>query len=193
MKKGAKMQRPTPKNEEIVLDPKRYIVSKTDEKGVITYGNDYFVEISGYTEAELIGKPHNLIRHPDMPKVVFKLLWDRIQSGQQIMALVKNLAKDGRYYWVVTEFESKKDKLTNKITSYTAFRKAAPKDAVKAIEPIYAKLLEIEEQSGIEGAENYLLGFLEDKGLSYDEYIDKLVGNKGFFKIFFSAMKKLFG
>ncbi|MBD3790081.1 MAG: PAS domain-containing protein [Campylobacterales bacterium] len=187
------MQKPTPKNEEIILDPKRYIVSKTDEKGVITYGNDYFVEISGYKESELIGQPHNMIRHPDMPRVVFKLMWDRIQNGQPIMALVKNMAKDGRYYWVVTEFESKRDKLTNKIISYTAFRKAAPRDAIKAIEPVYAKLREIEAQSGMEGAQNYLLGFLEDKGLSYDEYINQLVGNKGLFKIFFAAMKKLFG
>jgi len=187
------MQRPRPVDKEITLDPKRYIVSKTDSKGIITYGNDYFVEISGYAEAELIGQPHNIIRHPDMPKVAFKLMWDRIQSGQPFMAIVKNLAKDGSYYWVVSEFESKKDKLTNKITGYTAFRKAAPKDAVKAIEPIYAKLLEIEEVSGMEGAENYLVGFLEEAGLSYDEYINKLVGNKGLFKLFFAAMKKLFG
>ena len=185
--------RPLPKDEEIQLDPKRYIVSKTDAKGIITYGNDYFVEISGYSEAELIGQPHNIVRHPDMPKVVFKLMWDRIQSGQSIMAVVKNMAKDGRYYWVVTEFEHKKDKLTNEVIGYTAFRKAAPKDAVKTMEPIYKKLREIEETSGVEAAEQYLLGFLEDKGVSYDEFIDNLVGNKGLFKVFFAAMKKLFG
>lgn len=187
------MQKPTPKNEEIILDPKRYIVSKTDPQGVITYGNDYFVEIAGYKESEMIGQPHNMIRHPDMPKVVFKLMWDRIQNGKPIMAVVKNMAKDGRYYWVVTEFETKKDKLTNEITGYTAFRKAAPKDAVKAIEPIYQKLREIEAQSGMDAAENYLVGLLEEKGVSYDEFIDNLVGNKGLFKIFFTAMKKLFG
>lgn len=187
------MNRPLPKNEQITLDPKRYIVSKTDPKGVITYGNDYFVEISGYKEAELIAKPHNLIRHPDMPRVIFKVMWDRIQNGQPIMAVVKNMAKDGRYYWVITDFESKKDKLTNEITGYTAFRKAAPKDVVKTVEPLYQKLLEIEAQSGMEGAEKYLVGFLEEKGLSYDEFIDQIVGNKGLFKVFFTAMKKLFG
>ncbi|MEJ2500674.1 MAG: PAS domain S-box protein, partial [Campylobacterales bacterium] len=62
---------PQPVDEEIKLDPKKYIVSKTDPKGIIEYGNDYFVEISGYKESELIGQPHNIIRHPDMPKVVF--------------------------------------------------------------------------------------------------------------------------
>lgn len=184
---------PQPVNEEIKLDPKKYIVSKTDPKGIIEYGNDYFVEISGYKESELIGQPHNIIRHPDMPKIIFKLMWDRIQNGQNIMAVVKNMAKDGRYYWVVTEFEAKRDKLSNKIISYTAYRKAAPESAVKAIEPIYKKLLEIEETSGMEGSEKYLLGLLEEKGVSYDEFIDKLVDNKGIFKVFFATTKKLFG
>ena len=140
------MQRPIPIDREKVLNPKRYIVSKTDPKGVITYGNDYFVEISGYSEAELIGKPHNIIRHPDMPKIVFKLMWDRIQKGENIMAVVKNLAKDGSHYWVVTEFESKMDPLTNEPVSYTAFRKAAPSKAIETMAPIYRKLIEIELQ-----------------------------------------------
>lgn len=187
------MEHPVPTDHEIILDPKRYIVSKTDTKGIITYGNDYFVEISNYKESELIGKPHNLIRHPDMPKVIFKLMWDRIQIGGSIIAIVKNLAKDGSFYWVVTEFESKRDKLNNQITGYTAFRKAAPRDAIAEIEKVYIKLLEIEKESGIEGSRNYFIGMLEDKGLSYDEYIDKLVGNKGIFKVFFTAMKKVFG
>ncbi|SFV70246.1 SIGNAL-TRANSDUCTION SENSOR PROTEIN-PAS/PAC domain [hydrothermal vent metagenome] len=186
------MPKPTPKNEEIVLNPKRYIVSKTDPKGIIEYGNDYFVEISGYDETELIGKPHSIIRHPDMPKIVFKMMWDRINQAQNIMAVVKNLAKDGRYYWVVTEFEPKVDPITNEIISHTAFRKAAPKKAVEAIEPIYKKLIEIEKESGMEGSEKYLRGLLEEKNMTYDEFIDKLVGNKGIFKIFFTAMKKFF-
>ena len=175
-----------------VLDPKRYIVSKTDTKGIIEYGNDYFVEVSGYQESELIGKPHNIIRHPDMPKIVFKLMWDRIQSNQNIFAIVKNRAKDGQAYWVVTEFEAKFDKLSNKIVSYTAYRKAAPQKSIDAIVPIYAKLLEIEKESGMEGSENYLRGFLEEQGKSYDEFVDELIGNKGLFAFFFKTMKKLF-
>ncbi len=186
------MERPTPVDEEILLDPKRYIVSKTDKKGVIEYGNDYFVEISGYSEAELIGKPHNIIRHPDMPKIVFKMMWDRILNDQNIMALVKNMAKDGRYYWVVTEFETKKDPISNQITGFTAFRKAAPRDAITKIAPLYEKLLEIEKVGGMEAAEKYLRGYLEERGTSYDDYIDELVGNKGVFKIFFKMMKALF-
>ncbi len=187
------MTRPVPIDEEIILDPKRYIVSKTDPKGVIEYGNDYFVEISGYTETELIGTPHNIIRHPDMPKIVFKMMWDRIKNRQNIMAVVKNLAKDGRYYWVVTEFETKVDPITNEIVGYTAFRKAAPREAIEAIEVLYKKLIEIEKVGGMEASEKYLRGILEEKRVSYDEYINDIVGNKGIFKAFFKIMKKMFG
>jgi len=184
---------PTPVNEQIKLDPKKYIVSKTDPKGIIEYGNDYFVEISGYKESELIGHPHNVIRHPDMPKVVFKIMWERIKKGENMLALVKNMAKDGRYYWVITDFEPKTDKITNEIVSYTAYRKAASDEVIRAIEPIYKKLVEIESESGMEGSEKYFRGYLEEKNMSYDEFINDLVGNKGLFKIFFATMKKLFG
>ena len=109
------------------------------------------------------------------------------------MAIVKNMAKDGRYYWVVTEFEPKVDALSNEIKGYTAFRRAAPQKAIDAITPIYAKLLEIEAEGGMESSEKYFKGFLEEQGKSYDQFIDELVGNKGVFKLFFTAMKKLFG
>jgi PAS domain S-box-containing protein len=187
------MKRPEPRNEEITLDPMRYIVSKTDANGLIEYGNDYFVEISGYKEHELIGKPHNIIRHPDMPKIIFKLMWDRIRQNKNIFALVKNMAKDGRYYWVVTEFTTKIHPLSNKPIRHTAYRKAAPKKAVKEIEKLYATLKSIEDENGLEAAEKYLAGFLEERGQSYDEFIDELLGNRKIFKTFFSAMKKLFG
>lgn len=71
------------------------VVSKTDLKGKILYGNRIFIELSGYTEKELLGKSHNIVRHPDMPKVIFKFLWDFVQSGKEIAAYVKNLSKDG--------------------------------------------------------------------------------------------------
>ena len=67
--------------------------------------NDYFVELSGYPEAELIGKSHNIVRHPDMPKTVFKLLWDALKAGKEYKAIVKNRRKDGKYYWVYSEYK----------------------------------------------------------------------------------------
>lgn len=186
------MTRPEPTDKEIKLSNKRYIVSKTDAKGIIEYGNDYFVEVSGYTEAELIGKPHSIVRHPDMPRVVFKMMWDRINKGRNIMAVVKNLAKDGSYYWVVTEFEPKVDPISNEILSHTAFRKAAPQKAIDTMIPMYQKLLEIEKDGGMEASEKYLRGFLEEHNTTYDDFINELVQNRGLFKLFFKAMKKIF-
>jgi hypothetical protein len=188
----SKIKRPTPVDKEIELDPKRYIMSKTDAKGIIEYGNEYFVEISGYKESELVGKPHNIIRHPDMPKVVFKLMWDRIQQQKNIFALVKNLSKSGRYYWVLTDFDVKVNKATNEILGYFAYRRAAPKHAVKEIEKLYAKLVEIEKEQGMEGSEKYLQGYLEENGTTYDKYIDEITQNKGIMKLWFATMKKFF-
>ena len=158
------MQKPTPLDEEIPLDPKRYIVSETDEKGKITYCNDYFVEVAGYTREELIGSPHNIVRHPDMPKVVFKLLWETISQGKNINAVVKNLAKDGRYYWIFTEFETRKDTDTGKVIGYHAARKSISKHVIEIIAGLYAALLEIEEHGSIEDSQRHLVDFLKDKG-----------------------------
>ena len=157
------MIKPIPIDEEIKLDKKRYIVSETDENGKITYCNDYFLEVSGYSTEELIGQPHNIVRHPDMPKVVFKLLWVMISTGHNINAVIKNLAKDGRYYWVFTEFEIRKDMDTDEIIGYHASRKAVSKHIVEIITDLYAKLLEIEKKEGIDASQMYLNKFLKEK------------------------------
>jgi len=166
--KGYIMTRPTPIDQEIKLDPKRYIVSETDASGKITFCNDYFIEICGYSKEELIGSPHNIIRHPDMPKVVFKLLWETISAGKNINAVVKNMAKDGRYYWIFTEFESRKDTDTGKIIGYHASRKTISKHVIEIIAKLYAKLLEIEKTEGITQSEKYLVRFLKEKGEDVD-------------------------
>ncbi len=179
-------------NEEIILDPKKYILSKTDPKGVIEFANDYFVEICGYKEEELIGKPHNIVRHPDMPKVIFALLWDRLKRKENIIAVVKNRAKDGRFYWVMTDFDIRTDKLTGEITGYFAYRRAAPRKAIEALEPIYKKLLEIEKTGGMEASRKYLVALLESQGKNYDEFIDAITGRNSIMKMWFAAMKKFF-
>ena len=158
------MSRPTPIDEEIILDSKRYIVSETDAKGKITFCNDYFLEVSGYSRDELIGKSHNIVRHPDMPKVVFKLLWETISKGKNINAVVKNMAKDGRYYWIFTEFESRRDTDTGEIIGYHAARKSISKHVLEIIESLYAKLLEIENSDGVDASQEYLVSFLKEHG-----------------------------
>ncbi|MEN8302736.1 MAG: PAS domain-containing protein [Campylobacterota bacterium] len=167
---------------EIKLDDNRYTVSRTDSLGVIEYADDYFEEISGYSEAELIGRPHSIVRHPDMPKVVFKIMWEEINKGENIKTIIKNLAKDGSYYWVVADFESKIDPVTNKIVSHTAFERPIPKKAVKSITPIYQKLLEIEKEHNLQASEDYLLVYLEKNNTTYDELVEKLISKKSLFE-----------
>jgi len=187
------MTKPTPRNEAIKLDKYKYIMSRTDKNGIITYGNDYFFEISGYTEQELKGQPHNVIRHPDMPKIIFKLMWDRLQEGKGIYAVVKNLAKDGRYYWVTTKFEIQKDPVSKQIIGYLAYRQAAKPATVEVIENLYKKLIAEEEKGGMAASKQYLLDFLDRSNQSYDEFIDKTIENNTAFRLFFTAMKKMFG
>jgi PAS domain S-box-containing protein len=173
----SQFQKPTPIDKEVSWDKTQIIMSKTDLFGTIEYANDVFVDVCGYEDYELMAKPHNIIRHPDMPKVVFKVLWDNIKQGNQFHGIVKNLAKSGRYYWVITNFEYNRDENGN-ITKYIARRKAVPQDVItNHIEPLYKKLLQIEQASGLEASEKYLIGYLEEQGLSYVDLITKLMVN----------------
>ncbi len=176
----------------IELDPNQYIVSKTDTKGIITYVNDYFMKISGYTQSEMIGQPHNIIRHPDMPRVMFKLLWKNISAGKDMHAVIKNRAKNGKYYWVFTAFDIHYDK-DNNIDGYTAYRRGVNNRTIKKIGKLYSKLLEIEEQEGTKASEKYLKKFLDKKDMSYDQYVWSLISHNKSSSKFFAKMKKLFG
>lgn len=151
------------------------IVSKTDPKGRITYCNDVFMKVSGYSEAETLGQPHSFIRHPDMPRSVFKLLWDRIQAGQEIFAYVKNRTKSGGHYWVLAHVTPSLDG-QGRILGYHSNRRFPKAAALTTIEPIYKELRAIEEQpanrkDGLKAAQERLAAMLQEKGLGYDEFV----------------------
>ncbi len=135
------MNRPDPVDEVYTFE-QGLIVSSTDLKGIIVYVNRKFCEISGYKENELIGKNHNIIRHPDMPKIAFQEVWKTIQSKKEWSGIIKNLRKDGKYYWVYTHISP--IITDNKITGYTAARRPASDNEVKEVTPIYKNLLEKE-------------------------------------------------
>jgi len=186
-----KSYRPIPIDKEIKLNSKKIIVSKTDKTGKILYANDYFCEVSGYKLDELLGISHNILRHPDMPRAIFYLMWQSIKNGKNITALIKNLAKSGEYYWVTTDFEHyKNDK--GEITSYIAFRRPATKKAVEAIEDLYSSLLLIEKSSGLEASLVYLQGYLDERHTTYNELMDKIVKPKSLMERLFNIMKKTF-
>ncbi|MFA6192607.1 MAG: PAS domain-containing protein [Sulfurimonas sp.] len=147
-----------------------FIVSKTDLKGRITYTNKIFMQMAEYKEEELLGKPHSIIRHPDMPKAVFKLLWERVSKKEEIFAYVINKTKNGNGYWVFAYVTASLDEKGNLIGYYSVRRKPSAK-ALEIIKPLYAKMLETEKRSGVEASTKILTDILTEKGVSYDELI----------------------
>jgi len=164
----------TPTSVEKVMREGDYIVSKTDLKGRITYGNRIFIEFSGYTEKELLGAQHNIIRHPDMPRAVFKLLWDTIAAGNECNAYVKNMAKDGSFYWVFANVTPDRDGAGN-IVGYHSVRRKPKASGVQTAAGLYQAMLNAERQAGARDAmaasTQLLLDLLADKGMSYDELV----------------------
>ena len=147
-----------------------FIVSKTDTKGRLTYVNKIFMDLAEYSEEELLGKPHSIVRHPDMPKAVFKLLWDRIQNKEEIFAFVVNKTKNGNDYWVFANVTASLDERGNTIGYYSVRRKPNAQ-ALETIKPLYAKMLAAEKSGGITAGEKILNDFIHQEGVSYDELI----------------------
>lgn len=164
----------TPTSIERVMREEEYIVSMTDTTGRITYGNRVFIEFSGYSESELLGSQHNIIRHPDMPRAVFKLLWDKITHREECFAYVKNMSKDGGFYWVFTNVTPTFDESGN-ITGYFSVRRKPKASGVKIMTDVYRLMLEAERKAGpanaIGASTKLLVDILNEKGLSYDELV----------------------
>ena len=138
------MKRPKPVNEEVLFDG-RSLISETDTKGVITFVNRKFVEMSGYSKEEVIGQPHSILRHPDMPKAAFAEMWKVIKTGKIWEGYVKNLRKDGKFYWVVVHIVPKFDDDGN-IIGYIASRKIPDRAKIKLIEEQYKKMVQEERK-----------------------------------------------
>lgn len=166
-------------NNEIRCATQQIIISRTDLKGNIIYYNPTFAEVNGFQGSSLIHKPHNVIRHPDMPKTIFQIVWSIIEQGLPIQAIVKNKTNDGNYYWALLNWKVQKDR-DNNIISYVAYGKQAPDYAIKVIEPLYKMMLEIEEKHDIETALEYLHGYLDEEGMTYSQYMEKLTKNREF-------------
>jgi PAS domain S-box-containing protein len=157
------------------FDDDEIIVSKTDDAGRLTYVNDTFVRVSAYSEEFLLGKPHNIIRHPDMPRCVFKLLWDTIKGGDELFAYIVNLAGDGQHYWVFAHvtptFAS-----NGAIIGYHSNRRTAPPQALARIEPIYRRLLDEERRhtrpaDAVAASTAMLEAVVREHAPTYDEFV----------------------
>ena len=130
---------------EVELAEDEFIVSKTDLKGKILYANRAFMRISGYAEPELLGKPHSIIRHPDMPRGVFRLLWQTIREGQECFAYVKNRTKEGGYYWVFANVTADRDQ-ENRISGFFSVRRKVRREVIPYIEELYARMRHAEQK-----------------------------------------------
>lgn len=158
------MKKAEPNNNERAFKIQDLFFSTTDSKGLIEFGNDVFVNISGYSQDELIRAPHNIIRHPDMPKIVFKILWETIQAGKIVIAYVKNMSKDGSYYWVLAVVFPVGNR-------YLSIRMKPTSKYKSTIENLYKQLLEIERKDSVEAARHFLNTSLEALSFkSYEEF-----------------------
>ena len=164
-----------PNNQEIVMRDDDFIVSKTDTVGKLTYCNPIFIEFSGFSEAELLGQQHNIVRHPDMPRAVFALLWQTIRNGDEFMGYVKNLCKDGSYYWVFATVTPSVKPNTKEVIGYFSVRRKPDKLKQRIIENLYREMLNAEKSANrahaIDAGMAVLQNALHSAGKDYREFI----------------------
>lgn len=173
---NARTQRPS--GREITFGEDELIVSKTNLKGHITYANDVFLRLAKYSLPEVIGAPHSLIRHPDMPRCVFRLLWETIEAKKEIFAYVVNMSRDGDHYWVFAHVTPTLDERGN-ISGYHSNRRKPNPEPVRKAADLYRALLAEEQRSdsrkdGMARGYEMLTGALKEKGLTYDEFVFSL-------------------
>lgn len=168
------MSSPIPTHNEIEVKTVDIIVSKADEVGDITYANPIFYKLSGYSKKELNFQPHSILRHPDMPKIIFQYLWAELKKENEVHAFVKNLTKDGSFYWVMAYIRPALNP-DGSFRNYVSTRKTMSSNARTIIEPLYKQLLEAEELNGTEASEKLLTETLDGK--AFNDFMDALQDN----------------
>lgn len=168
-------QKIIPTGVERFFEEDEIIVSKTDTNGRITYVNDVFLKVSSFSEEEILGKPHSCIRHPEMPRAVFKLLWDTIGNGHELFAYVVNLAKNGDHYWVLAHVTPTIG-TGGQILGFHSNRRVPDRNSVSAAQSVYRALLQEEQRhsdprKGLEASYQLFTSLLEKTGKSYSEYV----------------------
>ncbi|UGV27830.1 PAS domain S-box protein [Rhodopseudomonas boonkerdii] len=168
-----------PSGRETFFPESELIVSKTDLKGRMIYVNRLFCAMAGYTEAQLLGQQHSMIRHPDMPRSVFRLLWDTIEERREIFAYIKNMASNGDHYWVFAHVTPSYG-TDGKVAGYHSNRRMPPPDLIKdTIAPLYAEVLAIEKRhangkEAVAAGYKALTDFVASRKVSYDELMFSL-------------------
>lgn len=165
----------TPTSEEIRMAEEDFIVSKTDPKGKITYCNEIFIRFSGYEESELITQPHNMIRHPDMPRSLYRFMWKILQTKQEFFGIIKNLSKNGAYYWTYANVTPSFDE-NSTLIGYYSVRRQPSRKIIDLLGPIYQQMIAEEgkhnnNEKAMDASFKVLTDFLAQQGLEYKEFI----------------------
>ena len=174
-----KLYRPFPIDKELTISSQNMMVTKTNMRGDIIFINESFSSVVGYAPEEIIGTPHDALRHPDMPQAIFFLIIQAIEKGEKIRAIVKNLAKSGEYYWAITDFEPEREIITGQISSFFAFREAVPEENIYELIELYQILLSIEKKRGVEASLLYLERHLNQNSISYTDLMEMMSRPKG--------------
>jgi len=170
----------TPTGEERTWSRDELIVSKTDARGVITYANDVFLEVSRYSLPELVGQPHNIIRHPEMPRAVFQLLWDTLAARREVFAYINNLASDGANYWVLAHVTPSYG-AGRSVVGYHSNRRVPARAAIERLTPLYARLVAEERKhpnarAAVEASSRLMAELIAEQAPSYDDFIWSIIG-----------------
>jgi aerotaxis receptor len=160
--------------QEVFLKYNETIISKTDLAGKITYANRAFMQIADYSESKIVGETHTVLRHPDMPRGVFKLLWDTLIQEREFFGYVKSRTANGGFFWVMTNITPDRD-ANGKVVGYFCVRRAPKKDAVASIQHLYKEMLSVETSAGIANAPFASVDFLRSKLKSPETTYDKFV------------------
>ena len=164
-----------PTGEERTFPAGELIVSKTDPRGVITYANDVFLRVGAYSLDEVVGQPHNLIRHPEMPRAVFGLLWDTLAARQELFAYIVNLAADGAHYWVLAHVTPSYGP-DGAVVGYHSNRRRPSRRAVERVRPLYERLLAEERRhpnarAAVAASSALLDRLVGEQAASYEDFV----------------------
>ncbi len=159
---------------EISISPGDVFNIKINVDGMMDYANHRFCEVSGYEEYELIGETLEILKHPDMPMIFFEVLYERLQNKEPMRLYAKFLSKDKRFFWVMLDFETKINE-SGEIVAHYAKGRVAPRYGVYKMETLNKILTKIEMKThGTEGSKRYLIGFLEERKMTYNKFIDEI-------------------
>lgn len=169
-------------DEERYFDTNKVLMCKTDKEGILEFANREFVEVSGFSEPELMGKSIFRVQHPDMPEVIFKMMWEKIDNKEEFKVVVKDLAKDGRYFWTLTVYSVTLDE-KGEIKAIYSKRFSITQETKTFFSKLYKTLTRIENKKSINGikdiksSEKFLKGYLEENQLDFQNLIDRFQNN----------------